>query len=193
MNKKNVFLVGNALEFNAKRFPQKTCLIYKTKRFTYYELNCRINRLANRLLEGGINKGDAIGYVLYNCNEAIELLYACLKIGAIAVPLNTRLSAKELKWSINYTQSKLLFFSESLLDVIIEIKNELEYVENMVMVGGSSVDFANNFNHYCSEARIDEPGVKINSEDFRCVTVINRLILSILIAPISSTTETRTD
>ena len=162
---KNAFLVGNALAFNAVRFPDKVCLIFKSKRFTYKELNERVNRLADSLIESGFQKGDAIGYVLFNSNEAIELFYACLKIGAVAVPLNVRLKASDIKGYLNHTKCKALFFSEQLIDSIESIKNDLSFVKLIIMTGSAKHESIRNYDDFCSNGSVEEPSVEISCDD----------------------------
>lgn len=165
MKEKDIFLVGNALAFNATRFSQKKCLIYGGRNFTFQELNERVNRLASTLLLKGIRKGDSVGYALINSNETIEVLYACLKIGAVAVPLNVRLTSNDIKWALNHTKCKILFFSEHLSSCINNIKNELATVDLMVIVGSDCLPWASNYDEFCIDGNIDEPQVEISCED----------------------------
>ncbi len=76
--------MGEFLVMNADRYPDKTAIIYR-------EFNERVNRLAHHLLDLGVRKGDRVGFMLYNSNQFMEILYAALKIGAISVPLNFRI------------------------------------------------------------------------------------------------------
>ena len=65
------------------------------KQFTYEALAQRVNRLANGLSQIGVVKGDRVAYAFHNGHRGIEALFACSLLGAIAIPLNTRLTPAE--------------------------------------------------------------------------------------------------
>ncbi|HZZ47902.1 MAG TPA: long-chain fatty acid--CoA ligase [Pseudonocardia sp.] len=65
------------------------------RRFTYADLDRRTNQLAHALVELGVRRGDRVAVLLANCIEFVEILAACAKLGAIMVPVNTRLAAPE--------------------------------------------------------------------------------------------------
>jgi len=65
------------------------------KQFTYEQLSRRVNQLANGLEKIGVNKGDRVAYAFHNGHRGIEALFACTLLGAIAIPLNTRLTPTE--------------------------------------------------------------------------------------------------
>ena len=71
--------------------PEKCAVISEDVPCTYRELNSRINRLANFLLDRGLKKGDRVAVLLHNCKQYIEAFFAISKIGGILVPLNWRL------------------------------------------------------------------------------------------------------
>src|SRR3954469_25883227 len=63
---------------------------------TYAQLDERSNRLANALLDLGVGDGSRVAYLGRTAPEVVELLFAASKIGAVLVPLNWRLSPREL-------------------------------------------------------------------------------------------------
>jgi acyl-CoA synthetase (AMP-forming)/AMP-acid ligase II len=66
------------------------------RRFSYADLDRRTNQLAHALLELGVRRGDRVSVLLANCVEFVEVHAACAKLGAIMVPVNTRLAAPEV-------------------------------------------------------------------------------------------------
>ena len=82
----------------ARYFPERTALVCgETKmRSTFRELHDRVTRIAAALTKHGFKTGDRLALLLPNETEYIELVYACAWLGLIAVPLNTRLSVKEI-------------------------------------------------------------------------------------------------
>ncbi len=78
-----------------KKHPDKVFIYRREERCTYAECNAAAVRLANRMLELGIRKGDRVITFLTNSVEFIELTHACFKIGAILVNTNPRCTEDE--------------------------------------------------------------------------------------------------
>jgi long-chain acyl-CoA synthetase len=66
------------------------------KALTYKGFNEKVNQLANFLSSKGIKKSDRVAILLHNCIEFVVSYFAIVKIGAIALPLNTMLTFEEL-------------------------------------------------------------------------------------------------
>ena len=66
------------------------------RRVSFAELDERVRRLANALLDAGLEKGDRVAVLARNSIEYFELYYACMRIGLIAQPLNWRLGHAEI-------------------------------------------------------------------------------------------------
>ncbi|MFC1823178.1 long-chain-fatty-acid--CoA ligase [Thermodesulfobacteriota bacterium] len=110
--------LGEIPFLNAKYYPNKKAIVDGSKEFTWEKVNERINRLANALINSGCSKGDRLAILSYNCSEFIESLFACAKIGIMFVPLNFRLSMKEIDYILNDATPNTLIFSEELIDAI---------------------------------------------------------------------------
>jgi fatty-acyl-CoA synthase len=77
---------------------------------TYAELAADVDRLAGGLAERGIGHGDRVAYLGSNDIGTFELLFAATRLGAIFVPMNTRLSAPEISYQVADVQPKLLVY-----------------------------------------------------------------------------------
>src|SRR5258708_26419570 len=80
----------------ARYFPERTALAVNGKRSTFRELHARVGRIAAALTKHGLKAGDRLAILLPNELDYIQLVYACAWLGVTAVPLNTRLSVKEI-------------------------------------------------------------------------------------------------
>ncbi|TFB13922.1 long-chain fatty acid--CoA ligase [Filobacillus milosensis] len=69
--------------------------------WTYFEINERAEQLAAILVDHQVNKGDRVALLAPNHVSYLDFLFACMKIGAIFVPLNWRLSTDELQYVVN--------------------------------------------------------------------------------------------
>jgi len=87
-----VHSLGRALRF----YPGRTALARDGRSLTFRELHTRVEGIAGALTSQGFGVGDRLALLLPNGSDYIELMYACSMLGVIAVPLNTRLSTKEI-------------------------------------------------------------------------------------------------
>ena len=87
-----VHSLGRALRF----YPERTALARDGRLLTFRELHTRVEGIAGTLTSHGFGVGDCLALLLPNGPDYIELVYACAMLGVIAVPLNTRLSTKEI-------------------------------------------------------------------------------------------------
>ncbi|GBO54911.1 long-chain-fatty-acid--CoA ligase [Pseudanabaena sp. lw0831] len=94
-----------ALIFRSPFYPE-------VERWTYAELETEVNHWVERLQALGIKSGDRIGLLLTNHPRYIILVHALVKCKAIAVFLNIRLTAEELRWQIEDSQAKYLLCDE---------------------------------------------------------------------------------
>ncbi|HVJ48677.1 class I adenylate-forming enzyme family protein [Desulfitobacterium sp.] len=156
--------VGYLLTLNAHRYPDKTALVYKDQHFTYRELNERVNRLAHSLIGLGITKGDKVGYLFPNCNQIIELFFALLKIGAVAVPLNHRLISREIKWLVDSAECKAFVYSSIYAQTVEEVKHQLNTVKTLIC-SGDQVSGEYSFEQLVSNDDTREPNVCVSGKD----------------------------
>ncbi len=98
----------NWLSAQAMARPNGIALIADGQAWTFRALNEQARRVANWLHAEGIRKGNLIAVLLPNCAEAIFLIHAAAKIGAVLVPLNTRQTAAELRFPLQITAAKVL-------------------------------------------------------------------------------------
>jgi O-succinylbenzoate-CoA ligase len=95
-------------------------------RMNYAEMNALANRCANLLTSLGIGKGDRVGLLMPNSVEFCCLFYGAAKIGAVAVPLNTRLAAPEVDFILSDSGSKVVIYGEPLVTVVDAIKADTD-------------------------------------------------------------------
>src|SRR5207244_2126215 len=93
---KVIMIYVHSLGRAARYFPERTALAANGTRSTFRELHDRVGRIAAALAKHGFKAGDRLAILLPNEPDYIELVYACAWLGIVAVPLNTRLSVKEI-------------------------------------------------------------------------------------------------
>ncbi|MFV0495119.1 acyl-CoA synthetase [Mycobacterium sp.] len=95
-------------------------------RMKYAEMNALANRCANLLTSLGIGKGDRVGLLMPNSVEFCCLFYGAAKIGAVAVPLNTRLAAPEVSFILSDSGSKAVIFGAELAAVVDAVRADTD-------------------------------------------------------------------
>jgi fatty-acyl-CoA synthase len=94
-----------------------TALISKDGELSYEDLADRIDRLANALANRGVGKGHRVAYLGDNHPAFLETLFATGTLGAIFVPLNTRLAPPEVRYALQDSGSRVLVHSDTLGDL----------------------------------------------------------------------------
>lgn len=107
--------------------------------YTYSALDHAASSLANWMLAKGIESGDRIAFQLPGWCEFTVIYLACLKIGAVSVPLLPSWREAELVWVLNKCQAKM-FFAPTLfkqtrpVDLILPLQNQLPQLQQIVGV-----------------------------------------------------------
>ena len=102
----------DVLQEHRRSYPDRTALVQEGRRYTYAELETRVNRLAN-LWEGlGVGPGERVLWLGQNSLAVLEGILACSALGAMFCPLNWRQSAEEIAFVIDDLQPKVLLWHE---------------------------------------------------------------------------------
>ena len=101
--------LGEIVNVNAYKYPNKLALKDARRQLTFEELNERTNKIANGILKNGIKKGDKLAILSNNSIEFMEIYVAAAKGGFIIVPLNFRLHPDDISFIINNSDAKWLF------------------------------------------------------------------------------------
>jgi fatty-acyl-CoA synthase len=100
--------------------PQKLAVVCGSTRLNYSELGDRIVRLTSALLNMGVRPGERIALLQPNCHRTLESYFAALHAGAVLVPLNHRLTARDLAYIVNDTESRVLIADTAWADLVTE-------------------------------------------------------------------------
>lgn len=92
--------------------PDRVALTYGKENRTYRELTTRVNRLASALRGLGVRRGDRVAYLGPNHPALVETFFAAGALGAVFVPLNTRLAPPELEYVLRDAGAEILLLGE---------------------------------------------------------------------------------
>jgi acyl-CoA synthetase (AMP-forming)/AMP-acid ligase II len=156
--------VGDILRRSAFNNANKPALVFENRRINYGELNQSVNRLANSLLQMGLQKGDRVAVLLHNSPEFFEVYFACAKSGAIFVPINNLFRKKELLQIFQYIEPRFLIYDDEFNKIVQAILPELKFLEFPVVLRGQSSG-CKNYAKLIDEAAGREPTVVIADDD----------------------------
>jgi len=102
---------------------------------TYGDLHQGVNRLGNALRDLGIRIEERVAILLPDSPDWVFAFFGAMKIGAVAVPLNTMLKPKDYLYLLNDSRAQALIVHPGLLDRISEIRAELKHLRHMIVAG----------------------------------------------------------
>ena len=106
------------LRRSAYVFPEKIAVVHDERRYSYRAFEDRVNRLASALLAAGIESGDRVAFLCPNTPAMLEAHFAVPAIGAVLVPINTRLDAGEIRYILEHSGARLVFADHELVHLV---------------------------------------------------------------------------
>jgi len=135
------------------------------REMTWKEFDVKANRFANLLLTRGIKKGDKVAILLMNCLEWLPIYFGILKTGALAVPMNYRYTADEIKYCSELSEVQTLIFGPEFIDRVSQVKDQLININTFFFVGEDKPYYTDSYNelvYYCSSTA---PSVELHDDD----------------------------
>ncbi|WP_314323068.1 o-succinylbenzoate--CoA ligase [Paenarthrobacter ilicis] len=156
--------VGSWLRRRLAKSGSKAALVSGDSTLTYARLSERTDRLANALAARGVVKGDRVAYLGENHPSFVETFFACGVVGALFVPLNTRLAAPELQFQLQDSGARLLINASALEGVASAAVSNTEVTHRFVVAPDDGPESAapqlpTGVEHYAAviEAAADAP------------------------------------
>jgi len=115
---------------------EKVAIECGDRRLTYGQLCRQVNRLGNCLKRLGVRMEERVLLLLLDTPEFAVSFFGAIKIGAVAVPVNTLLKSSDYKYSLNNSRARVAIVTDSLLPLIQAIPgSELRFLETILVVG----------------------------------------------------------
>lgn len=120
-----------------KNSPSKPALVWHGRATSWAELDARVDRLASGLVRRGISRGKKIVMMMRNRPEMIEVGAAAARVGAAAVSVSWRSTAKELAYLATHSGARGIVMDADLVPVVAQAKSELsaDFLANVLVVG----------------------------------------------------------
>jgi len=158
--------LSRLIEDAAQNYADKPALNSDNQRINYNQLNRSVNAVAHLLKQTGIAKGDKVALMLPNIPEFVYCYFAAVKLGAVAVTLNTSSTAYELSYLLENSDAKVLITVESARKRYDGIKDKLSYCKNLIIVDSDDCPLKKAlingpFSNPATEIDIGDPAVMI--------------------------------
>ena len=122
------------LERAADVFADKTAIAYGARRVSYSEFGAEATRLAHALRASGVQSGDRVAYMCPNLPEMLVANFGVPLAGAVLVPINTRLSAEEVRYICDHSGAKMLVADTEYLSALASVLDSLGTVVEVVAI-----------------------------------------------------------
>ncbi|WP_030247767.1 acyl-CoA synthetase [Streptomyces sp. NRRL S-350] len=121
--------IGSWPARRARKTPRRTALLHEGRSTSYAELHRRSSRLAHLLHLRGVRRGDRVAFLGPNHPAFLEGLFAAGQLGAVFVPLNTRLAPPELRYQLRDCGSTILLAVRQKTELLDELAQDCEVWE----------------------------------------------------------------
>ncbi len=138
------------------------------KQMTWAEFDQKANQVANYLINNGIKKGDKVAILLMNCLEWLPIYFGVLKSGALAVPMNYRYSADEIKYCLDLADANTLVFGPEFIGRVEAICDAIQDVD-LYFVGEPCPTFAEDLLKGIDKESTSKVAVDIVDTDYAAI------------------------
>ncbi|MFC2034822.1 class I adenylate-forming enzyme family protein [Chloroflexota bacterium] len=157
------------LEEVVGKYNGKVAIISDERRLSYTDLDEASNRVANALIQMGVDKGDRVAMLLSNSPEFVITYFGIIKTGAIAVPLDAKYKVDELVSLFDDSLPKVLVTESPTLEGLVPVLSRFRSIKHVIDL---SSKFEGQFLGYqeimamSSARRID---VELEPDDIACI------------------------
>jgi acyl-CoA synthetase (AMP-forming)/AMP-acid ligase II len=134
--------LGEALPLSAARFPDRACFAFPDgSEHSFALTNSRVNQLVSALRTQGVGRGDRLAVFALDSHRYVEIVLACLKLGAVYVPLNYRLARSEVEVLLGRAKPVGLFFDERYAELLAGVGEQHPSLRLVVQLDGAAGSF----------------------------------------------------
>jgi fatty-acyl-CoA synthase len=162
----HLLTASEAVASHARVFPRRLATRDSKRTFTFAEWDARASRLASGLRELGLDKGDRVALLAYNCVEWLEIYVALARAGLVAVPLNFRLLGPEISYIVSQSEARAFIVQHELRDRVESVRSGLSLdPDRFIVFGGDASRGWQSYEALIDAATADLPPVSVKPED----------------------------
>ena len=133
--------IAEAFGKTFRKFPGKMSIEFDGKQVTFGEMDAITNRIANRLSDLGIKKGDRIAQYVPNSLELVYTTVSSFKLGAIVVPMNVAFKEREIEYFLRDSEAKAIVTDAERLPVLENVLRDLPALKHVIVIDGNTEDY----------------------------------------------------
>ena len=126
--------ISGMLRRTARRNRDKTAVICGQINWSYREFDDICDRLANALIRRGVQCGDKVAILARNSHGFVAMRFALARIGAVLVPVNFMLNAKEMAYILTHSKARILCTDTSMADMAREAASQNTNVDEFLWI-----------------------------------------------------------
>lgn len=131
-----------------ERYPKHTALIFENRRWTYESWYGRVRRFAQALSDMGVRPSDRVAFYVSTSENSVTTYFACQLLGAVAVPLNFRLSSGEAAYVIQDAGARILVYGRYLTDSALRIQQRLRSAHDYISCAYDPANVPQGHHHF---------------------------------------------
>ncbi len=128
----------------------KVAVYTEYKNYTYNDIQKMTNKTANAFRELGLTVDDRVLILMLDVPQFYAVFWGAIKIGAVPIPVNTMLTPDDYEYYLNDSRAKVLVISEQMIPVISQIKGDLLYLRDLIIISetkGAHIPFKQKYRH----------------------------------------------
>ncbi len=123
------------LEHNLAERADKVALCSNDREMTFQEVSNEANQVGHALKKLGVRQGDYVGILSLDVPEWVTSFFGVLKVGGIAIGMNTLLKSHEYDYMLRDSRARVLIIHQMLLPSVADIRDKLDFLEHVIVIG----------------------------------------------------------
>src|SRR5690242_1866569 len=157
--------IPDIMASHARHFPNKTALVFGDRRISWGDMNRGINRVANRLLSAGLERGDKIATLMRTSIEHFYVFFGAMKAGGVIVPVSSLLSPDQVAGLVRDAGARFVFTDADHQPMLDPWLDQLDCVHPEGFVSSTRQGRWQAFDPWLDGASDEEPPVRLMSDD----------------------------
>ncbi len=158
--------VVDILERNLAQRASKPAIVSEPREMTFEQVAREANQVGNALKRLDVRIGDLVAILSLDVAEWVTAYFGIVKIGAVAVGMNTLLKPHEYAYMLRDSRARVLIVHSALLPALAPIRKELEYVKHVIVIGGGGEPGDLDFKQWISGESADCAPAQTHRDDY---------------------------
>ncbi|MFC1845955.1 long-chain-fatty-acid--CoA ligase [Chloroflexota bacterium] len=158
-------VIGDIIKETVSRYKDKPAILSENGTVSFVEVNTRANRLANALLDMGLERGDRVTIISRNCNQYREVYLTAAKVGVVSIPINYRLQKDEISYIIDNARPSIVFTQQEYIDALKSVCIEKPFIKDLICFNQDDQGAVKGYEELISAYPADEPQSSVAEDD----------------------------